>query len=218
MANSLLGLVTEEGESTKEEDDLKNRSSKKVKAGVHGFTGAETGPVSYMEVYQGGPADGEGTLHKSYKGSLLGQEAIQELADEDDDDSMDDSMDGSEETWYTDESDEDESQEGMSEEERERRIEVIEKKRGSYDCPAFKLSKKEEHRIREPWRQAVIVKLLGRRIGFKALEDRFDRCGSGMESSPWWIWGTSIFWWTFPAKKTMRRHWKRDPGSYMITI
>lgn len=61
MANPLLGFTTEEEESTKDEDDLKNRSSKKVKAGAHGFTGAATGPVSYANIYQEGHMDEEGT-------------------------------------------------------------------------------------------------------------------------------------------------------------
>ncbi|XP_058746880.1 uncharacterized protein LOC131619849 [Vicia villosa] len=43
---------------------------------------------------------------------------------------------------------------------------------GGYDCPAFRLSKYEEKRIQRPWRRGVIVKLLGRKIGYKALEAR----------------------------------------------
>lgn len=103
---------------------------------------------------------------------MLGKAATQAVGEEDVDDSMDDSMDGSEESWYTDESDEDAAEEGVPAQEKERHIEVVEKMRGSYECPTFKLSKKEENHIQEPWRQAVIVKLLGTKIGFKALEDR----------------------------------------------
>ncbi|MCI97078.1 hypothetical protein A2U01_0118378, partial [Trifolium medium] len=39
-----------------------------------------------------------------------------------------------------------------------------------YACPEIVLSQHEEKRIQRPWRRGVIVKLLGRRIGYKALE------------------------------------------------
>lgn len=39
---------------------------------------------------------------------------------------------------------------------------------GQYDCPTFILLKREQKRIRKPWRNVVIVKLLGRKIVFKA--------------------------------------------------
>ncbi|XP_058765952.1 uncharacterized protein LOC131639472 [Vicia villosa] len=43
---------------------------------------------------------------------------------------------------------------------------------GGYECPNFVLSDREEKRIHRPWRRGVIVKLLGRKIGYKALENR----------------------------------------------
>jgi hypothetical protein len=52
---------------------------------------------------------------------------------------------------------------------------VVEKKAGGYDCPEFILSEKEETRIQRPWRQGLIVKLMGRRIGYKALETRLKQ-------------------------------------------
>ncbi|XP_058733249.1 uncharacterized protein At4g02000-like [Vicia villosa] len=54
-------------------------------------------------------------------------------------------------------------------------IRVVEQKIGGYDCPLFILSKAEEKRIQKPWKRGVIVKLLGRRIGYKALETRLKQ-------------------------------------------
>lgn len=45
---------------------------------------------------------------------------------------------------------------------------------GESDCPKFILTEKEEERISRPWRNGGSVKLLGRKIGFKALENRLQ--------------------------------------------
>ncbi|XP_058786104.1 uncharacterized protein LOC131660794 [Vicia villosa] len=52
---------------------------------------------------------------------------------------------------------------------------VQEKKVGGYDCPSFIFTEAEEKRIQRPWRRGVIVKLLGRKIGYKALENRLNQ-------------------------------------------
>lgn len=46
---------------------------------------------------------------------------------------------------------------------------------GKYDFSSFILSKTEEKRIYKPWRRGVIVRLLGRRIGYHALETRLKQ-------------------------------------------
>lgn len=51
-------------------------------------------------------------------------------------------------------------------------IQVVKGKKDGYDCPTLILSEQEEKRIRKPWKHGVIVKLLGRKIVFKALETR----------------------------------------------
>ncbi|MCH84322.1 hypothetical protein A2U01_0005153, partial [Trifolium medium] len=51
-------------------------------------------------------------------------------------------------------------------------LKVEERVIGGYACPEIVLSQHEEKRIQRPWRRGVIVKLLGRRIGYKALETR----------------------------------------------
>jgi hypothetical protein len=93
---------------------------------------------------------------KSYKGVVIGAEGRV-------DDEVD--MDGSDS-----DAEEDESAEIDGE-----GIRVEEQKIGNYDCPIFVLSKSEEKRIHRPWKRGVIVKLLGRRIGYKALETRLKQ-------------------------------------------
>ncbi|XP_058782898.1 uncharacterized protein LOC131657527 [Vicia villosa] len=46
---------------------------------------------------------------------------------------------------------------------------------GGYECPNFIFSEKEEKRIQRSWKRGVIVKLLGKRIGYKALENRLNQ-------------------------------------------
>ncbi|XP_058776009.1 uncharacterized protein LOC131650313 [Vicia villosa] len=46
---------------------------------------------------------------------------------------------------------------------------------GGYECPNFIFSEEEKKRIQRPWRRGVIVKLLGRKIGYKALESRLNQ-------------------------------------------
>lgn len=52
---------------------------------------------------------------------------------------------------------------------------IVEGKFDAYECPSLVLSAKEEQRIKKPWMDGVIVKLLGRKIGFKALETRLKQ-------------------------------------------
>jgi hypothetical protein len=54
-------------------------------------------------------------------------------------------------------------------------LQVVEQQVAGFDCPLIKLSKREEARIQKPWRQGLIVKLFGRRIGYKALENRLKQ-------------------------------------------
>lgn len=52
---------------------------------------------------------------------------------------------------------------------------IEENKVGEYECPEIILSEKEERRIANPWKKGVIVKMFGRRIGYKALENRLQQ-------------------------------------------
>src|SRR4051812_31521865 len=54
-------------------------------------------------------------------------------------------------------------------------IRVEEELIGGYECPNFIFSEKEEQRIQRPWKRGVIVKLLGKKIGYKALENRLNQ-------------------------------------------
>ncbi|XP_058775708.1 uncharacterized protein LOC131649978 [Vicia villosa] len=68
------------------------------------------------------------------------------------------------------------SQVGVGESEAEwGEIRVEEELIGGYECPNFIFSEKEEKRIQRPWKRGVIVKLLGKRIGYKALENRLNQ-------------------------------------------
>lgn len=51
-------------------------------------------------------------------------------------------------------------------------IRIVENKLGDYDCPESVLSALEERSIAKPWEQGVIVKILEKRICYKALENR----------------------------------------------
>lgn len=163
--NPLLGFVSEDKPSSKEEDDLKSRSSKKVKGGEQGFTGATTGPVSYADVADHGGM--EDSPKPSFKEIVMGGQVGDEDESLDSEEESDDAMEGSGDSednsddFYSD--GEDDSIVG---------IEVVEKKRGAYDCPSLVLSDREQRRIHKPWKKGVFVKLLGRKIGFKALETR----------------------------------------------
>jgi hypothetical protein len=110
-------------------------------------------PVSYADVYDQGNEDIEHNPRVSYKQSLLGGEENLNPGDNN--------------TDMEAEVDEDDGEfAGLS---------VVEKKIGHYDCPEFRLSEREEARIQRPWRQGLIVKLMGRRIGYKALETRLQQ-------------------------------------------
>ncbi|KAK7251090.1 hypothetical protein RIF29_33993 [Crotalaria pallida] len=54
-------------------------------------------------------------------------------------------------------------------------ITVVENMHGKYECPEFILDRKEKESIIRPWKQGLIVKMLGRKIGYKALENRLKQ-------------------------------------------
>lgn len=54
-------------------------------------------------------------------------------------------------------------------------LQIIEKKYEGYDCPEIVIPPHAEERLSRPWKQGLIVNLLGRRIGFKALENRLNQ-------------------------------------------
>lgn len=54
-------------------------------------------------------------------------------------------------------------------------LRIEERKYEDYDCPEIILSELEEKRIAAPLKKGVIVKMLGRIIGYKALENRLNQ-------------------------------------------
>jgi hypothetical protein len=148
-------IVTENHEKSKDEEDLKERSTKKHKE--NNLDG-----VISMDTHEGertadiNKVDGGTTSTKSYRGAVVGVDGM---------------VDGEEDFGGSDpDSDNDDAEEIDLE-----GIRVEDQKIGNYDCPIFVLSKAEEKRIHRPWKRGVIVKLLGRRIGYKALETRLKQ-------------------------------------------
>jgi hypothetical protein len=146
---ALVGLGSEDHENQKQEDDLKERSTKKVKSSEHGFTSGSSMPIVYDDLGHGERAIEDQRPIFSYKDMVMETKKSDDL-------------------YEADEVDEEEEldTEGMK---------VVEGKIGDYDCPDFIFSTKEEKRIQKPWRKGVIVKMLGRKIGFKALENRLQQ-------------------------------------------
>ncbi|KAK2387120.1 zinc ion binding / nucleic acid binding protein [Trifolium repens] len=153
-SSSTLSQNATHGKST-DEEDLHERSTKKVKDhNLHDMEGVRTSDT--IEGEADIALNGETNANeKSYKGAVVGVEMVDGEVEMDGSDSDDD-------TENTIEID----IEG---------IRVEEQKIGNYDCPIFVLSKSEEKRIHRPWKRGVIVKLLGRRIGYKALETRLKQ-------------------------------------------
>ncbi|CAJ2657275.1 unnamed protein product [Trifolium pratense] len=145
--NALLGQKNENPDAnpkkSKDEEDLQERSTKKMKVGSERMKDT-TAEVHSPEV--------EDTGGKSYRDMVLGKTG----GDESDEENEGDETEGKNK----------EGGEGMK---------VEERMDGSYVCPEFIFSKLEEKRIYRPWRRGVIVKLLGRRIGYKALETRLKQ-------------------------------------------
>lgn len=55
------------------------------------------------------------------------------------------------------------------------KLSIIEKKHGDYGFPEIVIPLREEDRICKSWRKWLIVKLLGRKIGYKAIENRLQQ-------------------------------------------
>ena len=52
---------------------------------------------------------------------------------------------------------------------------IEEHKVGGYECLEFMSSVMEEKRIVKPWEKGNIIKMLGRKIGYKALENHIQQ-------------------------------------------
>lgn len=89
---------------------------------------------------------------RSYKDMVIGQSGNKDEEDE----------------YQEDDVDKEDVEEGEGMKEEECRI-------GQYDCSTFVFYIFEERQIHHPLRKSVIVKLLGRKIGPKALETRLKQ-------------------------------------------
>ncbi|KAK4259987.1 hypothetical protein QN277_003165 [Acacia crassicarpa] len=143
--------------SSKEEDDLLTRSSKKIKNVVVG---------NEKEILQGHwPKLGETTSAFNVGGSSFADKlkGVDRSSDELEDDKGDD---------LSDDSLSDYSPEEKSKECNDWKCKISESL--SRNFPTFHFSDKMKQRLYKAWGTAVIVKLLGRNIGFRALESRLQ--------------------------------------------
>lgn len=150
---------------SEEETNLVDRSNKRVKGGEQVFSGTSSGPVKYDDLVDPASDHEETKKVPSYRDVVLGDSSS------DDEENFDDASDGEGDDMMTDEEtsqDEEQSQTRPG-------VTIVEKKEGIYGCPQFILSPEEEERLKRPWRYGVIVRLLGRKIGFKALEARLQQ-------------------------------------------
>ncbi|XP_058735176.1 uncharacterized protein LOC131607134 [Vicia villosa] len=148
---ALLGQSEELHAKNKEEEDLKERSTRKIKDGVEDVL-MKDGELSQRH---GGQEDGQGVVNiVSYKDMVMGKN-LEELEDE----------------AETDGEDEDQEMTIMG----KKNMRVEEHFDGMYPCPKFIFSAYEESKIHRPWKKGIIVKLMGRRIGYKVLETRLKQ-------------------------------------------
>lgn len=61
-----------------------------------------------------------------------------------------------------------------SEEEDHKRVKIEERKVGDYECKECILSTNKKNGIARPWKKWVIMKVLGRKVGYKALKHRLN--------------------------------------------
>ncbi|PNX84577.1 hypothetical protein L195_g040639, partial [Trifolium pratense] len=150
--SAMQGQSNPESEKSKEDEDLKERSTKKSKFGNQQFSDPNRVPVNYSDLGDSEEQEGNKGGHMTYKNMVLG---VSETVEGEKIDS---------------EKEEDEMEEAEGE-----GLKVEERVLGTYPCPEIVLSRYEEKRIQRPWKRGVIVKLLGRRIGYKALETRLKQ-------------------------------------------
>jgi hypothetical protein len=149
---------TEKQGITADEEDLREQSIKKIKDhNPHDMEGVMTIESQEDVVVVNNDQNGDGiSTTKSYKGAVVG-------------------VDGRNDDYEDMEGSESDKEDDISLEIDIDGIRVEEQMIGNYECPIFVLSKTEEKRIHRPWKRGVIVKLLGRRIGYKALETRLKQ-------------------------------------------
>ncbi|PNX92703.1 hypothetical protein L195_g015844 [Trifolium pratense] len=153
-ATALLGQKNDNSDAnpkkSKDEEDLQERSTKKMKGGHEEGRLSSAQPNETTEGVHSKVAEEVGG--RSYCDMVLGRKGGYGSGEEEDDNEI-----------------------GEKEGEDGGNMKVEERMDGNYACPEFVFSKLEEKRIYRPWRRGVIVKLLGRRIGYKALETRLKQ-------------------------------------------
>lgn len=121
------------------------------------FNNTSTVPLSYADIVEDPREEEQGK--RSYKETVIGISAGSGTTVENN---------GKESDNGTTHVGQDQSFGGME-------LENIEKKHGKYECPEIVITPNTEARLCRPWKQGLIVKLLGRKIGFKAHETRLNQ-------------------------------------------
>lgn len=147
-----------DGAKTTEEDDLLLRSTKKPKEVNENFTREQSGTRTYGDI-----AELSEPLPVSYSQALLGVSFTRNWEE-------DDSMSETDNDNGSSAGDSDSSLEFGKE-----TCKIIEHDRGNISIPEFVFTKNEEKRICYPFKKALIVKLLGRMIWLKALDNRVQK-------------------------------------------
>lgn len=92
------------------------------------------------------------------------------------------------------------------------------KKHGTYECPEIVIPLSVEERLCWPWKQGLIVKLLRRKISFKALENRLNKLWVKNNTMNIIDLDCDFFWSISLARWTTKKPQQMVLGSYMITI
>lgn len=127
------------------------------RGGGHSFSNDSSVHICYADIED--QLQAEGTNARSYKDSVLGHTITTPSSEGIKAHTTD--KDGTEEINDND----------MSYDHLSMKLNIFEKKHGEYDCLEMVIPPREEAMICRPWRKGLIVKLLGRKIGYKALEN-----------------------------------------------
>lgn len=178
--SSMSGKKAASAVLSKEEEDLLARNTKKIKSDGREFTDTGRALVAYGDLGTLDPEsdsaeNGEG---RSFRDTLLGTKGSSDVLSSDEDTS-DDSDDSEDE--YTSRASSDEGDEGVNEimdgddsgpTGKDEGIEFEDDPEDGIASTIVKISKNERKRMGKPLKFALVVKLLGRTIGFKFLEKK----------------------------------------------
>lgn len=122
---------------SREEEDLRERSTKKVKGGEHTFTNDSTVPINYADIYE--DTEKEASVRWSYKETFLGVSDGDHEKESEGIVRLNVGVDGSES---------DKTMGVLG----DMKLQIIEKKNAEYDCPEIVIPPRAEERLARPWK------------------------------------------------------------------